>query len=146
MFGAKINIPMGAVATPCRPNARTMRFRNRAVATSELTAQPMPKETKTEVVPQGKAKIYVGKGRFIVDDPAKYPDRTTLTGGFAGGEVRTVSAIRLMAPSCQKWCFLNSMTYQPHLSAFAFPRSPLTYLFLYFQLPIGWLETIRLRA
>jgi|LakMenEpi03Aug12_release.lakeMendotaPanAssembly.Ray.scaffolds.fasta_scaffold1372609_1 hypothetical protein len=89
MLQAKIKIPLGAVATPCRPNVRTMRFRNRAVATSEVTSEANPEETKPEVVPDGKAKIYVGKGRYIVDDPAKYPDRTTLTGGFAGGEVRS---------------------------------------------------------
>ena len=35
----------------------------------------------------GKQKIYVGKGRYIEDDPKKYPDRNALTGGFAGGEV-----------------------------------------------------------
>ncbi|KAL4543862.1 hypothetical protein Ndes2437B_g01673 [Nannochloris sp. 'desiccata'] len=64
-----------------------MRVRNRAMAASEVTSEAKPEETKAEVVPEGKAKIYVGKGRYIVDDPAKYPNRTTLTGGFAGGEV-----------------------------------------------------------
>lgn len=38
----------------------------------------------------GEEKIYVGRGRYVVDDPAKYPDRTPLTGGFAGGEVKTI--------------------------------------------------------
>jgi hypothetical protein len=38
-------------------------------------------------LPAGKAKLYIGKGRTVVDDPALYPDRTTLTGGWAGGEV-----------------------------------------------------------
>jgi hypothetical protein len=37
---------------------------------------------------QAKAKedIYLGKGRFIKDDPKKYPSKTELTGGWAGGE------------------------------------------------------------
>lgn len=30
--------------------------------------------------------IYLGKGRFIKDDPKKYPTKTELTGGWAGGE------------------------------------------------------------
>lgn len=28
----------------------------------------------------------MGKGRYIKDNAQKYPDRTPLTGGFAGGE------------------------------------------------------------
>ena len=90
MLGAKIKISLGAVAAPCRPNARATHIRNRAMATAEVTADAKPEETKAERIPEGKAKVYVGKGRFIVDDPAKYPDRTVLTGGFAGGEVRTI--------------------------------------------------------
>lgn len=38
-------------------------------------------------IPEGKARLYVGKGRTVVDDPSRYPDRTELTGGWAGGEV-----------------------------------------------------------
>lgn len=44
--------------------------------------------TSQEEIPAGEQKIYVGNGRFVVDDPRKYPDRNALTGGFAGGEVR----------------------------------------------------------
>ena len=32
-------------------------------------------------------KVYVGKGKWLKDDARKYPSRTTLTGGWAGGEV-----------------------------------------------------------
>lgn len=38
-------------------------------------------------MPEGKARLYLGKGRTVVDDPSLYPDRTELTGGWAGGEV-----------------------------------------------------------
>lgn len=31
-------------------------------------------------------KIYIGKGRVVNDDPKRYPERTVLTGGWAGGE------------------------------------------------------------
>jgi hypothetical protein len=30
--------------------------------------------------------IYLGKGRFIKDDPKKYPSKDEWTGGWAGGE------------------------------------------------------------
>ena len=32
-------------------------------------------------------RVYVGKGKWVRDDARKYPSRTTLTGGWAGGEV-----------------------------------------------------------
>lgn len=96
----KIKIPMGAVATPCRP-ARTMRVHKRAMAASEVTSEAKPEETKPKEVPEGKAKIYVGKGRYIVDDPAKYPDKTTFTGGFAGGEVMIILKTVPMVPILQ---------------------------------------------
>ena len=84
MLGAaKINLS-GAVATS-RANGRFMRLPSRTMAAAPATAEAKTEET---TVPEGKAKVYVGKGRFIVDDPTKYPDRTILTGGFAGGEVR----------------------------------------------------------
>lgn len=49
-----------------------------AAASSDSSDAPLP---------PGVEKIYVGKGRYIVDDPSKYPGRNSLTGGFAGGEV-----------------------------------------------------------
>jgi hypothetical protein len=44
-------------------------------------------------------KIYIGQGRYVEDDPAKYPDRDGLgVGGWAGGEEGTsASAIALTA-------------------------------------------------
>ena len=46
-----------------------------------------------DAVPSGKQKIYIGRGAFVIDDPNKYPDRTPLTGGFAGGEVSVVRSL-----------------------------------------------------
>lgn len=43
--------------------------------------------TEAEPVSKAQAKIYVGKGRFVEDDPTKYPSRTETAGGWAGGEV-----------------------------------------------------------
>ena len=50
---------------------------------SESSAQPQ----QSKPLPDGVEKIYVGKGRYLEDDPSKYPGRDNLyTGGFAGGE------------------------------------------------------------
>ena len=35
---------------------------------------------------KGKDVIYTGKGNYVRDDAQKYPDKTSITGGFAGGE------------------------------------------------------------
>jgi hypothetical protein len=74
-----------------------MSFGGAKVLTNKHAAMAMlvrcqAEQTKTEQEEKQqssstKAKIYVGKGRFIEDDPSKYPGRTPLTGGFAGGEV-----------------------------------------------------------
>jgi hypothetical protein len=34
----------------------------------------------------GKDVIYTGKGNYVRDDARKYPSKTSLAGGFAGGE------------------------------------------------------------
>lgn len=62
-----------------------LRVRQRSVI---ARAQSVDAGKKAEVeTGSGKEKIYVGKGRFIEDDPTLYPEKTPLTGGFAGGEV-----------------------------------------------------------
>jgi hypothetical protein len=62
-----------------------LRVRQRSVI---ARAQSVDAGKKSEVeAGSGKEKIYVGKGRFIEDDPTLYPEKTPLTGGFAGGEV-----------------------------------------------------------
>eukprot|EP00890_Picochlorum_soloecismus_P003619 jgi/Picsp_1/4258/NSC_01767-R1_protein len=62
-----------------------LRVRQRSVI---ARAQSVDAGKKSEVeTGSGKEKIYVGKGRFIEDDPNLYPEKTPLTGGFAGGEV-----------------------------------------------------------
>eukprot|EP01025_Chloroclados_australasicus_P050097 TRINITY_DN5726_c0_g1_i1.p1 TRINITY_DN5726_c0_g1~~TRINITY_DN5726_c0_g1_i1.p1 ORF type:complete len:190 (-),score=15.24 TRINITY_DN5726_c0_g1_i1:163-732(-) len=38
------------------------------------------------VAVRAQEEIYIGNGRFVKDDPKKYPSRTPLTGGWAGGE------------------------------------------------------------
>lgn len=43
------------------------------------SSDPDTEDTKTE-------KIYIGQGRYVEDDPEKYPDKTVLAGGWAGGE------------------------------------------------------------
>jgi hypothetical protein len=92
--------PRGLVAAPRRPSAAARRqtrgprppcaaeppaiaAEEAAGAAAEAAAAAPPAEAP---LPPGQAKIYVGRGRFLVDDPSKYPDRTELTGGFAGGE------------------------------------------------------------
>eukprot|EP00892_Ulva_mutabilis_P006364 jgi/Ulvmu1/409/UM001_0416.1 len=42
-------------------------------------SDPDTEDTKTE-------KIYIGQGRYVDDNPEKYPDKTALAGGWAGGE------------------------------------------------------------
>lgn len=71
-------------------------------APPKKAAAPAP----APVVPEGKEQIYIGfekgdyaprsgrTGRVIVDDPAKYPDRTVYVGGWPGGEV----ALKSWAP------------------------------------------------
>ena len=73
----------------CRSNAQPLGSLNGARLRAH-TLVPRSQSTISEsskVVAEGKEKIYVGKGRFIEDDPKKYPERNALTGGFAGGEV-----------------------------------------------------------
>lgn len=52
-----------------------------------ITVGSPSSDSRSEVL-QAKAQedIYLGKGRFIKDDPKKYPSKTELTGGWAGGE------------------------------------------------------------
>lgn len=40
----------------------------------------------------GTEKIYIGQGKFVEDDPAKYPDKTVWTGGWAGGEAGALAS------------------------------------------------------
>lgn len=44
---------------------------------------------RSSAEPSDEGRVYVGKGRFLADDPALYPGRDPggLTGGWAGGEV-----------------------------------------------------------
>lgn len=46
---------------------------------ARLRAETDAGETKTE-------KIYIGQGKYVEDNPEKYPDKTVLAGGWAGGE------------------------------------------------------------
>lgn len=70
-----------------RPALHPISRRVRALASSQTLADASPK-TNDKAGDTRKSKIYVGKGRFVEDDPSKYPEKTALTGGFAGGEVR----------------------------------------------------------
>ncbi|KAL4452317.1 hypothetical protein ABPG75_007979 [Micractinium tetrahymenae] len=78
--------------------ARPQRRGVRCAATTEVEAAP---KAATPAAPASgrAAEIYIGhskdqieekkagaKGRFVVDDPAKYPGRTEFVGGWAGGE------------------------------------------------------------
>ena len=45
------------------------------------------REVVVSAVSDGDGRVYVGKGKWLKDDVSKYPSRTTLTGGWAGGEV-----------------------------------------------------------
>jgi hypothetical protein len=73
-----------------------------AVAPAEPNAAPNAEEE------QGTQKIYLGQGRFIEDDPSKYPDKDNLgVGGWAGGETGVRSTL---APSGdkqqQRWSYI----------------------------------------
>lgn len=46
---------------------------------ARLRSEPDAGDTKTE-------KIYIGQGKYVEDSPEKYPDKTVLAGGWAGGE------------------------------------------------------------
>lgn len=46
---------------------------------ARLRAETDAEDTKTE-------KIYIGQGKYVEDSPEKYPDKTALAGGWAGGE------------------------------------------------------------
>jgi hypothetical protein len=35
---------------------------------------------------QAQENIYIGKGKYVKDDPNKYPSKNEWTGGWAGGE------------------------------------------------------------
>jgi hypothetical protein len=64
-----------------------IKLRGRVVASAQVAAEANTQEATSQKATK-KAKIYVGKGRFLEDDGVtQYPDRNALTGGFAGGEV-----------------------------------------------------------
>lgn len=58
-----------------------------ATADDKKTTVPGTTSYKKPLRNRDKADIYIGKGKTIRDDPSKYPDRTELTGGWAGGEL-----------------------------------------------------------
>mmetsp|Transcript_13076 Transcript_13076/g.36785 ORF Transcript_13076/g.36785 Transcript_13076/m.36785 type:complete len:339 (-) Transcript_13076:299-1315(-) len=84
------------VARPA-PSGRTSSLAPRSARPTTATVQSEVKgnsdESKTKAVykrplkNKEKADVYIGKGKIIRDDPAKYPDRDELTGGWAGGEL-----------------------------------------------------------
>lgn len=82
----------GALRAPAPARAGTARRAHatqRVFATAQTTSSSKV-EGESAASSDGKAgkqKIYVGKGKYVEDEPSKYPDRTQLTGGFAGGEV-----------------------------------------------------------
>lgn len=45
-----------------------------------------PREGPATKLLDGEDVLYVGKGSYVRDDSTKYPSKTELTGGFAGGE------------------------------------------------------------
>ena len=44
------------------------------------------KPASRQVKAKAQEEVYIGKGKYVKDDPTKYPSRTELTGGWAGGE------------------------------------------------------------
>lgn len=72
--------------------------------------------------PKGKAiELYIGhakdqvkekaegvKGRFVVDDPAKYPERTEYVGGWAGGEQGLQDFVAVRRVAVAAWLLLLS--------------------------------------
>ena len=70
--------------------ARVAKSQTRA-ASSDKPAERQSRATtaprEAEASETGTQKVYIGKGRFIDDDPEKYPDKNKLgVGGWAGGE------------------------------------------------------------
>ena len=68
-------------ASPSRCVAARVTQNKREQLQQEATApEPSSQKKKTE-------KIYIGQGRYVDDNPAKYPDKDGLgVGGWAGGE------------------------------------------------------------
>lgn len=90
-----VQLPVGLAS--CRAPLPRVRGRRVCVSAAQTVAESKPdvSERAEEQLKDGKAKIYVGKGRYVVDDPSKYPDRNELTGGFAGGEVRKKELLKI---------------------------------------------------
>lgn len=64
-----------------------MRVRVASESKENAVADAAEPAAQEPALPQGIEKIYVGKGRYLEDDPSKYPGRdNAYTGGFAGGE------------------------------------------------------------
>lgn len=65
----------------------------------EVERKGKASEQDKQAAQQSGEEVYIGfdksdigsragrKGRVVTDDPKRYPDRTTFTGGWAGGEV-----------------------------------------------------------
>lgn len=87
---ARPQLCVRVAAEETQSNAATVGGNADAVSTEG--AQGVSEAVKTtknveKELADGKARIYVGKGRYIEDDPSKYPGRdNAYTGGFAGGE------------------------------------------------------------
>lgn len=77
---------------------------------SNALAQEVSEQKSSEDGKSGE-EIYIGfekgdyaprtgrKGRVVKDDPEKYPDRSALTGGWAGGEVGLKQFVKVRFPT-----------------------------------------------
>lgn len=55
----------------------------------DIHADPIERRSSMALRASEKSEVYIGKGRFVKDDPSKYPDKELfgMTGGWAGGQV-----------------------------------------------------------
>lgn len=81
MIGGRVSAPKGPAS---RMQARALKTPTAKTRKEPEGTQPSAASTGEDKT--GTQKIYIGKGRFIEDDPAKYPDKNQWAGGWAGGE------------------------------------------------------------
>lgn len=82
---SKVLAPHAPAATRARQQSRRLQAVAEAPAAAETSSAPA---TPAAAAPTSQQQVYIGKGRFINDDPRKYPGRDNdFTGGWAGGEV-----------------------------------------------------------
>lgn len=80
-------------------SARVAKSQARTASSDTPAERRAPAPRQPEASEGGTQKVYIGQGRYVDDDPKKYPDKNKLgVGGWAGGEAGAHPGSHVRAP------------------------------------------------